>query len=96
MHKDDENAKLLQLRLNENNVIQLQKDEENVKQLQLQARANEENMKAHNEASAKLLEIAKTGTKEEILKAMTEATRIFERTPEERVKQLKTQATFII
>jgi hypothetical protein len=53
-------------------------------------------MKAHNEAIAKALEIAKTGTKEEILKAMTEATRIFERTPEERVKQLKTQATFII
>jgi antitoxin component HigA of HigAB toxin-antitoxin module len=63
--------------------------------IQLLARANEENMKAHNEAIAKALEIAKTGTKEEIHKAMTEVTRIFDRTPEERVKQLKTQATYI-
>jgi hypothetical protein len=65
------------------------------KKIQLQARADEENMKAHNEAMAKALEIAKTGTTEEILKARSEVTRIFERTPDERVKQLKTQATFI-
>ena len=59
-------------------------------QLQLQARADEENVKAHQKATAIALEIAKTGTKEEILKAVSEVRRLFELTPGERVKQLQT------